>query len=136
MEAGFRERAQAVTALLADDSTAFVVVASPRRDATAEAVFFASKLVEAGLGVDGVIVNRMQPTFGSSSAPVALPSDASAALRLLAENRDEFAALAASEVGQLEDLRTAAAGAPVAYVPMLRDDVHDVGGLDAVRAHL
>ncbi len=134
MEQGFRDRAQAVIALLSDDATAFVVVASPRRDATAEAVFFADKLIEAGLGVDGVIVNRMQPSFGDHEP--ALPQDASSALRLLAANRNDFAALAASEHNELSGLQNAAAGAPIAYVPCLQDDVHDLVGLDAVRAHL
>ena len=134
MEQGFRDRAQAVIALLSDDATAFVVVASPRRDATQEAVYFADKLVEAGLGVDGVIVNRMQPVFGES-APV-LPADASAALRALAANRDEFAALAESEHHQLEALKGAAAEAAIAYVPCLPDDVHDLSGLELVRAYL
>ncbi len=87
MEQGFRDRAQAVITLLSDDATAFVVVASPRRDATHEAVFFADKLIEAGLGVDGVIVNRMQPVFGTSEPK--LPADASSAVRLLLENRND-----------------------------------------------
>jgi anion-transporting ArsA/GET3 family ATPase len=134
MEQGFRDRAQAVSALLADEATAFVVVASPRRDAAIEAVFFADKLVEAGLGVDAVIVNRMQPSFGERDP--ALPADASSALRTLVANRNEFAALAASEHDQLAPLRNAAGAAPVAYVPCLKDDVHDLVGLDAVRAHL
>src|SRR5688572_33411382 len=38
MEQGFRERASAVASLLADPGTAFVVVASPRRDAVAAAL--------------------------------------------------------------------------------------------------
>ncbi len=134
MEQGFRDRAQAVSALLADDATAFVVVASPRRDATSEAVFFADKLVESGLGVDAVIVNRMQPAFGEHE-PI-LHRDASSALRTLVANRNEFAALAHSERNELAGLRKAAGDAPLAYVPCLRDDVHDVAGLDLVRAHL
>jgi anion-transporting ArsA/GET3 family ATPase len=134
MEQGFRDRAQAVIALLSDDATAFVVVASPRRDAAHEAVFFADKLVEAGLGVDAVIVNRMQPSFGEHEPW--LPEHASDELRALAKNRNDFAALAASEHKELGGLQAAAKGAPVAYVPVLKDDVHDVVGLDAVRAHL
>jgi anion-transporting ArsA/GET3 family ATPase len=134
MEQGFRDRAQAVIALLSDDATAFVVVASPRRDAAHEAVFFAEKLVEADLGVDAVIVNRMQPSFGDHEPW--LPEHASDALRLLAQNRNDFAALAASEHKELGGLQAAAQGAPIAYVPVLKDDVHDLVGLDAVRAHL
>ena len=41
MEEGFRNRAQAVLELLSDKDTAFVLVASPRRDAVEEAAFFA-----------------------------------------------------------------------------------------------
>ena len=134
MEQGFRDRAQAVTALLADDATAFVVVASPRRDATHEAIFFADKLVEAGLGVDAVVVNRMQPAFGEHDPW--LPEHASDALRALAQNRNDFGALAASEHKELAGLEAAAQGAPVAHIPVLKDDVHDLVGLDAVRAHL
>ncbi|MEY2468566.1 MAG: hypothetical protein QOF21_1264 [Actinomycetota bacterium] len=134
MEQGFRDRAQAVVKLLSDDATAFVVVASPRRDAAQEAVFFADKLIEAGLGVDGVVVNRVQPAFGEREPE--LPAGASSGLRRLLENRNEFTALAASEHRQLAALRDAAGEAPIAYIPMLLDDVHDVGGLDLVRAHL
>ena len=134
MEQGFRDRAQAVTALLSDDATAFVVVASPRRDAAQEAVFFADKLVEAGLGVDGVVVNRMQPAFGERDPW--LPENASDALRLLAQNRNDFAALAVSERKELGELDAAAQGAAVAHVPVFKGDVHDLAGLDAVRAHL
>ncbi len=134
MEQGFRDRAQAVTELLSADSTAFIVVASPRRDATAEAVYFAEKLVEAGLGVDGVIVNRMQPAFGDHEP--ALPDDASGALRALLANRNAFASLAESEHQQLDGLKRAAGQAAIAYVPTLPDDVHDLGGLELVRDYL
>ena len=44
MEEGFRDRAQRVLDLLSEPSTAFVLVASPRRDAVDEAMFFADKL--------------------------------------------------------------------------------------------
>lgn len=134
MEQGFRDRARDVTRLLSSDETAFVVVASPRRDATAEAVFFANKLIEAGLGVDGIVVNRMQPSFGEQEPT--LRADASSALRRLAANRNAFAALARSEHGELGALRDAAGSAPIAYVPCLRDDVHDLTGLEAVRSYL
>ena len=44
MEAGFRDRAVAVEALLAAPETGFVLVTSPRRDAMEEAQFFARQL--------------------------------------------------------------------------------------------
>ena len=64
MEEGFRERADAVLELLSADETAFVLVASPRRDTVEEAQFFAAKLAEADIAVRALIVNRMHPHFG------------------------------------------------------------------------
>ena len=44
MEQGFRERAERVVELLTAPDTAYVLVASPRRDTVDEASFFAEKL--------------------------------------------------------------------------------------------
>ena len=71
MEEGFRERADAVLELLSADETAFVLVASPRRDTIEEAQFFAAKLAEADITVRPLIVNRMHPTFGKGLAEAA-----------------------------------------------------------------
>ncbi len=90
--------------------------------------------MEAGLGVDGVIVNRMQPAFGTTE-PV-LPPDASSELQALLTNRNAFAALANSEHLQLDGLKAAARGAAMAFVPCLPDDVHDLAGLELVRGYL
>ena len=68
MDAGFRERAEAVTALLHADATRFVLVTSPQQDAIVEATWFADQLVDQGFGVAATIVNRVQPAFGSGSA--------------------------------------------------------------------
>ena len=48
MEAGFRDRAEAVTAPAARRTTRFVLVASPRTDTVAEAVWFAEQLAAPG----------------------------------------------------------------------------------------
>ena len=64
MEEGFKNRAKAVFELLSDSRTAFVLVASPRRDTVQEAEFFARRLGEAGISVRALIVNRMHPRFG------------------------------------------------------------------------
>ncbi len=53
-----------VNELLAADGTAFVLVASPRRDTVEEAHFFAERLGEAGIAVRGLVVNRVHPAFG------------------------------------------------------------------------
>jgi anion-transporting ArsA/GET3 family ATPase len=71
MEQGFKQRAEAVVALLADDGTGFVLVASPRRDTVEEASFFAAKLASMGGHVRGLVVNRMHPRFGDGLASAA-----------------------------------------------------------------
>jgi anion-transporting ArsA/GET3 family ATPase len=68
MEEGFRLRAARVNELLAAPETAFVLVASPRRDTVEEAHFFADRLHEAGISVQGLVVNRVHPPFGTRPA--------------------------------------------------------------------
>jgi anion-transporting ArsA/GET3 family ATPase len=63
MDAGFKDRAQQVDALLVDDATAFVLVASPKADTVVEAGYFAAQLHDHHIEVRGLIVNRMQPSF-------------------------------------------------------------------------
>ncbi len=60
MFGGFRERADVTYALLKEDTTAFVVVASPDRDALREAAFFVDRLGEERMPLAGVVVNRLQ----------------------------------------------------------------------------
>ena len=68
MEEGFKNRANIVFDLLASPRTAFVLVASPRRDTVEEADFFARRLAESGIAVRALIVNRMHPRFGEGLA--------------------------------------------------------------------
>src|SRR5690606_18817846 len=65
MEQGFIDRARRVQELLAADTTAFVLVASPRGDTVDEAAFFADKLRDSGLKVRALVINRMHPRFGA-----------------------------------------------------------------------
>jgi anion-transporting ArsA/GET3 family ATPase len=67
MEQGFKERASKVDDLLSQPSTAFILIASPHADTMAEAQFFASRLKELKITVRALIVNRMQPNFGSTT---------------------------------------------------------------------
>ncbi|MDP9072852.1 MAG: ArsA family ATPase, partial [Actinomycetota bacterium] len=83
MEQGFRERAQRVLELLSEPSTAFVLVAAPRRDAIDEALYFAERLQESDIDVEALVVNRLHPRFGpvpsvltgaqAAQAPAAAP---------------------------------------------------------------
>jgi anion-transporting ArsA/GET3 family ATPase len=141
MEQGFRDRAQHVMALLADPSTAFVLVASPRRDAVDEALYFADKLLESGIGVDALVVNRLHPRFGGSGDGRQVRDQAAAlrdapALATLYDNLADFRDIAAREEGHFEALARRVAPAPVARVPFLAEDVHDVTGLQKIGAYL
>ncbi len=131
MEVGFDERARAVRALLADPATAYVVVTSPRAEALEEASYFVSRLQERGVRTSGLVVNRVHPRFGSPAPP---PSAAptGTTLAVLCENLRELDAVADVEERSYADLAATIAPAPVASVPLLGTDVHDVEGLTAV----
>ncbi|HLI25390.1 MAG TPA: ArsA-related P-loop ATPase, partial [Acidimicrobiales bacterium] len=64
MEQGFRDRAQAVLALMSQTETAWVLVTTPRQDAIEETLFFARRLHESSIGIAAVVVNRIFPRFG------------------------------------------------------------------------
>ena len=135
MEQGFRDRANAVLALLKADSTAFVLVTSPRRDAVDEANFFAVKLAQSGITVDGLVVNRLHPRFGDAPLP---RGDAVEAPELadLVRNLADFRAIAEREEHYFGQLAARISPAPVVRVPFLAADVHDLGGLAKVGGFL
>jgi len=139
MEEGFHQRARRVRELLAAPETAFVLVASPQRDTVEEARFFADRLREAGITVDGLVVNRVHPAFGGGSAEAAAERATTLAgtgLGALYANLADFRAVAGREVAHLAGLAEAVAPAPVAWVPFLRSDVHDLDGMAEVAAHI
>lgn len=135
METGFRQRADDVQALLRSPSTRFVLVASPRDDTIDEARFFAARLATAALPVTAVIVNRCTPLFGAP--PEERPADP--VLATLHDNLAELHETARRERDQAADLLAdvaAQATAGTVFVPTLAGDVHDLGGLEAVRRAL
>jgi anion-transporting ArsA/GET3 family ATPase len=147
MEDGFRNRAQVVGALLADPTTAFVLITSPRRDAMEEATFFARRLAEAGQSVQALIVNRVHPSFGTE-APAGLraaaqalrisrdnqaPAEPARRLAALYDNLADFREIATLEREHIEALRERIGGeTTLAYVPYLAHDVHDFAALHEV----
>lgn len=149
MEQGFRDRARSVEQLLGDPGTAFVLVATPRRDAIAEAHFFSARLAESSLPVAALVVNRVHPDFWSKEAAAGVigedvtttgtvPTDreqAAALLDRLRRNLDELEQVAREERRYVSELASGLEGA-VVEVPYLRDDVHDLGGLELVAAYL
>jgi anion-transporting ArsA/GET3 family ATPase len=99
MEEGFRERAQRVLQLLGEPGTAFVLVTSPGRDSVAEAGYFARRLREAGLSVNGLVINRIHPQFGPE-----LPEGLRARSATLAEAAHSAGASNGEAAGRLQAL--------------------------------
>jgi anion-transporting ArsA/GET3 family ATPase len=139
MEAGFKERAVHVQALLSDPGTAYLLVASPRRDTVAEAAWFAERLRSSHLPVEALVVNRVHPRFGEGGpegAQARAETLAGTALGGLYENLADFRTMAEGEEAHLVGLSAAVEPAPVLRVPFLADDVHDVDTLEQVAGHL
>ena len=134
MEEGFRVRADHVRDLLARDTTAFVLVTAPRADTVQEAGWFADKLAESGLAVAGLVVNRVYPTFPAT--PHLPPAPAGSELAALEENLRGYQTLNAREEAAFADLVRELSPAPVARVPLLDIDVHDVEGLKVIADHI
>jgi len=138
MEAGFRDRALAVEALLASPDTAFVLVTSPRRDAMEEAQYFANQLEHQNQEIDALIINRVHPTFGdetpaglrAAAAELATHSD-DAAQRLAARyaNLADFREIADLERAHLEGVQARVGAEAIAFVPYLSRDVYDFAAL-------
>ncbi|MEO0495384.1 MAG: ArsA-related P-loop ATPase [Actinomycetota bacterium] len=131
MEDGFRERAQSTLALLGDDRTSFILVASPRGDTLDEARYFLDRIRAADLDASGVVVNRMLPSTGVDAKRAAViqmrladtpGADAATALA-------DLTAAAADDDDRVADLAESAPDAVVVRVPLLTDDVHDLDGL-------
>jgi TRC40/GET3/ArsA family transport-energizing ATPase len=146
---GFVERSNAVTRLLSDERTTFMVVSSSETVPLREAEFFATELHRRDLDVGAVILNRILPASLSDDAA------AKAAHRIAGRSADEVATLARTlgleagvvdrvldtTVASFEDYAVVArreAGAREQFplgraslvtVPQLEHDVADMSGL-------
>ena len=139
---GFRERAAAVKALLADPATTFLIVASPEREPIAEAILFRQKLREARMPFGGLIVNRVAVLDdGEHAEPVVIRAalrdelgDALAAK--VVQSAEDLQRLAARHAAAIERLKTALDEPDPIVVPRLDGDVQDVDGLLVLYRHL
>jgi anion-transporting ArsA/GET3 family ATPase len=147
MEAGIRSRAKRVLELFSDPSTAFVLVVTPRQDVIDEGRSLARTLGGSGIPVQALIVNRLLPHFDAEPAeepPAASHGKCDLAgrggnARAFAVHESNWAELRA--VGEGEETRIAAlvaqvAPAPVARVPLLEGDIHDLDAVQSVADHL
>jgi anion-transporting ArsA/GET3 family ATPase len=137
MNDGFSERAKRVNALLASDTSAFVLVTSPRDAAIDEALFFHRRLVEADLPFAGAIANRVH-TAGGPADPEELATligDEQLARKVL-RTYDDDRRLAQRDRANLDELRRRLRRRPLIEVPLLDGDVHDLPGLARMNEHL
>jgi anion-transporting ArsA/GET3 family ATPase len=134
MEEGFRVRADDMRRLLARTTTAFVLVTAPRSDTVEEAGWFADRLNESELAVEGLVVNRVHPPFPVTAAFPAVPADSD--LARLIDNLESYQAVNVREEAACAALVAQVAPSPVARVPLLDVDVTDVDGLGLVADHV
>jgi anion-transporting ArsA/GET3 family ATPase len=142
MDVGFRQRAEAVSALLRADTTRFILVASPQRDTLAEASWFADQLAGQGFAVHATVINRLHPRFDTGTAAEARRKAKAATKRAEADlaaiwtNLAELRTVADAERAELAPLLERVAQSTVVEVPLLPSDVHDVDALDELAGHL
>jgi anion-transporting ArsA/GET3 family ATPase len=108
MADGLAARASAVSALLHDPATHFVLVSSPRPEAIQEALAFAEHLSAAKLHLGAVVVNRVHAPAGPSPDNGALDALLGARLAgLVRESGAEANRVAAADAQALSRLRAA-----------------------------
>jgi anion-transporting ArsA/GET3 family ATPase len=154
---GFRERAREVFQLLRRPDVSFALVCSPDPLTVDEALAFHGRLVQAGLGLGGFVVNRVHPR--GPEAPgrgelIALleardelrgfqPDDYVQAASDLDRTYADFQALAdidATQVGRIRTAQSASPGGtssvPVVQIPLFDHDIYDVAGLSLIGRYL
>jgi anion-transporting ArsA/GET3 family ATPase len=138
---GFKERAKAVSELLADPGTVFLLVTSPEREPIDEAIFFWRKLKAARMPFGGVVVNRVHhDLLGDAeledvSAELADELGPKLAGRV-AENFRDYHVLARRDTQNIERLGRQLRDDRLLLIPYLDEDVHDVEGLARLDRYL
>jgi anion-transporting ArsA/GET3 family ATPase len=132
---GFRERADQTYRLLQRPDTRFLVVAAPEPDALREASYFVERLNAENMPLGGLIVNRVQEVDRSLMSAEA----ATAAAERLSDVDSLTSRLLMLHAGRLRERERqhhvterfigAHPGVPIAEVPALAEDVHDLEGL-------
>lgn len=130
LHAGFVDRARSVHELLHDDSTGYVLVTTPRGDSLEESRWFADQLTRRGVGVHGVVVNRVHPSF-TSLDPERLPLEG-ATLGAHLDNLRATERAARRDRAAFSVLTGDTPDVAVAEIPWQATPLNDVASLDAV----
>jgi anion-transporting ArsA/GET3 family ATPase len=152
MYKGFVERAEAVTRLLSDRGTTFIVVSTLEATPMREAEFFSAELEARKLHLGAIVLNKVMPEYlrdaradklaesMKSRAPElaeGLTDDPATAARVVeevAESFLDFGVVARREAEQQAELR----GSPdlLITVPFFDADIYDMAGLLALGAQV
>jgi anion-transporting ArsA/GET3 family ATPase len=152
MYGGFIERAQAVSRLLSDERTSFVVVATPELAPLREAEFFLKELTKRKYEIGALVLNRALPAslarqetelaaaemasrVEEIAGPTALALDlkttpTARVLGIVASSSAEWAVVARREAAARD--RLADAAPLVVTVPSLDEEVGDLAGIVAL----
>ncbi|MBA2506315.1 MAG: ArsA family ATPase [Thermoleophilaceae bacterium] len=139
---GFRERSKAVTQLLENPGTTFLLVTSPQRDAIDEVIYFRRSLRERRMPFGGAIVNRVHQEVSVEAEGEDVVEELADLLeaklaRKAARNFDDYRALSMQDRLNMERLVDELGSRdPLVLVPYFDEDVHDVGGLERMNTHL
>jgi len=141
MTAEFSQRAARVEALLAAQTSAFVLVTSAEREPIDEAIFFHQRVSAAGLPFAGVVVNRVHhDLLGGQEAKDVRRSLARVISPELAgrvaQTFEDYHVLARRDERNIARLGRELDGAPLILVPHLDQDVHDLEGLARMHRYL
>lgn len=128
MNESFRERARQTRALLEADTTAFVLVTSPRPERLDEALYFHELLLENHMKVAAIVANRVHlpppPHLWDQLTQVPQPLRAK-----LEKTLAEAELLAGQDAAGVARLRQAGGTTPVVQVPRFEGEVHDLAAL-------
>ena len=142
---GFVERAEAVSSLLSDPRSTFMVVSTLEATPLREAEFFAQELVKRRLHLGAIVLNKVLPAYlrdpeatrlaqvmAARSAELAegLATDPSLTPRVLEEVSESFlnfSVVASREAEQQAEL--ASSPEVLATVPFFEADIYDMAGL-------
>jgi anion-transporting ArsA/GET3 family ATPase len=138
---GLAERASAVSRLLGDPATTFLIVTSPEPTPVEEAIFFRRRLGEAGMPFGGLVVNRVRvlahtaPAIDLSALTADLGGDGELAARSM-QALEDMRALARRDAASLRRLSAELDDKHPILVPQFDRDISDMAGLAAVQRYL
>jgi anion-transporting ArsA/GET3 family ATPase len=131
MEAGFRERAVAVAAMLRAETTAWVLISAPTPEAVEEGLILQTALAELSISFAAIVANRVQPDgIDQSAGAEDFTPNVSPVWEVLNEAHSR-AVLHRQALAPLLN-HPALRAVPQALIPQSSTDVHDLSSLNQI----